>query len=334
MTWGIAISCNHARQIEKSVSTFIIVDILVAVALPVFLCTSIASIAVVLEYITIGHLDLRTIVPRLVGIVKFEHGKKFDYWIIDDFLYYPLKKKEDRSDKGCWFAVDISSATWFLAIIIGTAFNLVISYFVDLTLDTQITVSSCDDPLIDRTFDCFNASTLNFVDCVDNKLQTVLLHCFKFHRFGVDTNIIIAISTSYAFYLVTIVVFKHIFSVVRYLMHVKPSRYWGTGFLGIGLISYAGSIFMLVFWIRGYTAAADTISELKHLNIIHIWQFFMASTFVTMVGGLLLSTWYEKLHTKAHARPVELPLVHYDDTQRRHLYNLGSSDTWPPKPST
>ena len=178
MTWGIAISFHHVQQIKKSASTFIIVDILVAVALPVFLCTSIASIAVVLEYITIGHLDLRTIVPRLVGIVKFEHGKKFDYWIIDDFLYYPLKKKEDRSDKGCWFAVDISSATWFLAIIIGTAFNLVISYFVDLTLDTQITVSSCDDPLIDRTFDCFNASTLNFVDCVDNK-QTVLLHCFK-----------------------------------------------------------------------------------------------------------------------------------------------------------
>ena len=331
MVWGIAISFNHVRRIEKSVATFIIVDILVAVALPLFLCTSIASVAVVLEYITIGHLDLRIIIPRLVGIVKFEYGKKFDYWIIDDLLYYPLKKKEDRSDKGCWFSVDKSPATWFLAIIIGTAFNLVISYFVDLTLDTQITVTSCDDPLIDRTYDCFSASSLNFVDCVVNK-ETALLHCFKFHRFGVDTNIITAISTSYAFYLVTIATFKHILSVVRNLLHIKPSRYWGAGFLGIGLIFYAGSIFVLIFWIRGY--AADTISELKRLNIIHIWQFFMVSTFVTMVGGLLLSKWYEKLHTKAHARPVEMPLVHYDDTQRRHLHNLGSSNTWPPKPAT
>ena len=331
MVWGIAISFNHVRCIEKSVATFIIVDILFAVALPIFLCTSIASTAVVLEYITIGHLDLRTTIPRLVGILKFEHGKKFDYWIIDDLLYYPLKKKEDRSDKGCWFSVDKSPATWFLAIIIGTAFNLVISYFADLTLDTQITVTSCDDPLIDRTYDCFNASTLNFVDCVDNN-ETALLHCFKFHRFGVDTNIITAISTSYAFYLVTIATFKHILSVVRNLIHIKPSRYWGAGFIGIGLIFYTGSIFVLIFWIRGY--AADTISEMKCLNIIHVWQFFMVSTFVTMVGGLLLSKWYEKLHTKAHARPVEMPLVHYDDTQRRHLHNLGSSDTWPPKPVT
>ena len=83
MVWGIAISFSHVCCIEKSVTTFIIVDILVAVALPIFLCTSIASIAVVLEYITVGHLDLRTIIPRLVGIVKFEHDKKFDYWIID-----------------------------------------------------------------------------------------------------------------------------------------------------------------------------------------------------------------------------------------------------------
>ena len=236
-------------------------------------------------------------------------------------------KKEDHSDKGCWFSVDKSPATWFLAIIIGTAFNLVISYFVNLTLDAQITVTSCDDPLIDHTYDCFSASTLNFVDCVDNKV--VVLHCFKFHRFGVDTNFITAICTSYAFYLVTMATFKHILSVVRNLVHVKPSRYWGVGFLGIGLIFYVGSILVLIFWIRGY--AAD---ELRRLNIINIWQFFMVSTFVTTVGGLLLSKWYEKLLTKVHAKPVETPLVHYNDTQRRHLRNMGGSDTWPPQSAT
>ena len=330
MAWGIAISLNHAQQVEKSVATFIIVDILVALALPIFLCTSIASFAVVIEYITIGHLDLRTIIPRLIGLVKFEDGKKFDYWVIDNLFYYPLMKKEDRSDKGCWFSVDKSPATWFLAIIIGTAFNLAISYFVDLTLDTQITVTSCDDPLIDRTYDCFSASTLKYVDCVDNK--AAVLHCFKFHRFGVDTNFTIAISTSYAFYLVTMATFKHILTVVRNLVHVKPSRYWGVGLLGIGLIFYVGSIFVLIFWIRGYTA--DTISGLRFLNIIHIWQFFMVSTLVTMVGGLLFIKWYEKLLTKVHAKPVATPLVHYDDTQRKHLHNMEGSDTWPPQSAT
>ena len=134
VVWGIAVSFNHARQDAKTVTTFVIVEILVAVALPAFLCASVACFAVVLEFITIGHLDMRTLIPRFIGMVKFEQGLKFDYWVIDDIFYYPLKKKEGRSDKGCWFSVDKSPATWFLAIIIGTAFNLVISYFVDLTL--------------------------------------------------------------------------------------------------------------------------------------------------------------------------------------------------------
>ena len=327
MVWGIAISFNHARQDARTVATFVIVEILVAVALPIFLCASLAFFAVVLEYITIGHLDMRTLVPRLIGMVKFESGLKYDYWAIDDIFYYPLKRKDGRSDKGCWFSVDKSPATWFLAIIIGTAFNLVISYFVDLTLDAQITVTSCDDPLIDRTYDCFNASSLNFVDCVDDT-ATELLHCFKFYRFGVETNIITAITTSYAFYLVTIAVFKQIFSVVRNLVHIKPSRFWGVGFVAVGLIFYAASIIVLVIWIHGY--AVDTISEIRRINIIHISQFFMVSTFVTMVGGLLLSKWYEKLHTKAHARVIQIPLVHYSDTQRKHLHQMEAADKWPP----
>ena len=157
--------------------------------------------------------------------------------------------------------------------------------------------------------------------------ETSFLHCFKFHHFGVgvDTNTITAISTSYAFYLVTIATFKHILSLVRNLIHVKPSRYWGAGFLGVGLIFCVVLIFVLIFWIRGYTA--DTVSEL-----IHVWQFFMVSTFVTMHGGWTTAQqvvyWYKKLHTKAHARSVDMPLVHYN-THKRHLHNL---NTWPPKP--
>lgn len=326
--WGIAISFNHARQDAKSVATFVVVEILVALALPIFLCSSIAFFAVTLEYITIGHLDMRTIIPRLISVVKFESGVKYDYWVIEDIFYYPLKKKENRSDHGFCFSIDTSPATWFLAVIVGTAFNLVISYFVDLTLDAQVTVTSCNDVLIDRSYDCFNASTLNFVNCIDNT-DAELLHCFKFYQFGVETNIISAIATSYAFYLFTVGVLRQIYSVgVRNLVHIKPSRFWGIGFLGAGLISYCVSIVVLVFWIQGY--AAETISALRRVNIIHISQFFMVSTFIFMVGALLLSKWYEKIHTKVHAQPVTTPLVHYGDTQRCHIHRLENADTWPP----
>ena len=327
MVWGIAISFNHSRQDKRTVSTFIIVEILVAVGLPAFLCSSVACFAVVLEYITIGKVDLRMLIPRLVQMVKFELGEKYDYWVIDEIFYYQLKKKEGRGGKGCCFAVDKSPATWFLAIIVGTAFNLVFSYFVDLTLDSQVTVTSCSDPLIDRSYDCFNASTLIFVDCVTDN-ETTLLHCFKFYRFGVEANIKTGIATSYAFYLVTIAVFKQILTVMRNLINIKPSRYWGVGFIGVSLIFFAGSIITAVFWIRGY--AAETIPELRRLNIIHLWQFFMVSIFVLMVGGLLLSKWYEKLHTRAHAKVVEIPLVHYNDTQRKQIHKLEIADTWPP----
>ena len=328
VVWGIAISFNHARRDEKTVATFIIVEILVALALPAFLCTSVAFFAVVLEYITIGHLDMRMLIPRLIGVVKFKTGEKYDYWVIDNIFFYRLKKKLGRSDKGCCFSVDNSSATWLITVIIALAFNLVVSYFVDLTLDNQVTVTSCDDSLIDRSFDCFNASTLAFVDCVDNT-QTRLLHCFKFYRFGVETNIITAITTSYAFYLVTIAVLKHMFSVVNFLIRIKPSRFWGVGFLAVGLIFLAVSIITAIFWVRGY--AAETISELRRINIIHLSQFFMVSFFVIMVGGLLLSKWYEKLNTKVHAKTIEVPLVHYHDTQRKHLHRMETADSWPPE---
>ena len=327
MVWGIAISFNHTRQDEKTVTPFIIVEILVAVGVPLFLCTSIAFFAVVLEYVSMGKVDLRMLIPRLVQMVKFESGEKFDYWVIDDIFYYRLKKKAGRSDKGCWFAVDKSPATWFLAIIVGTSINLVISYFVDLTLDSQVTVASCNDPLIDRTYDCFNASTLIFVDCI-SKTETRLLHCFKFYRFGVETNIITGITTSYAFYLFSVAALRQIFSVVRNLINIKPSQYWGVGLIAVSMIFFAASIITTVFWVRGY--ALDTIPELRRINIIHLWQFFLVSLFVLVVGLLLLSKWYEKLHTRAHAKVVEVPLVHYKDTQRKYLHQLEIADTWPP----
>ena len=329
MVWGIAISFDHARRDERSVLNFIIVEILVGVLLPVFLSSSVAFFAVVLEFITIGHADLRTLVPRLVNVVKFQIGQNHDYWVIDNTFYYPLVKKEGRKKKSCWYSVDKEPATWLIAIIIGCAFNLVISYFVNSTLDAQITVESCADPLIDRTYDCFNASTLVFVDCVDNT-DTDLLHCFKFYRFGVEVNIITAIVTAYVFYYVTVAVLRHIYSVVRILIQIKPSRYWGVGLVAVGLIFYVVSIIVTVFWIQGY--AADTIAELTRINIIHIAQFFMVSTFVTMTGSLLLTRWYEKLNTKAHGKVVEIPLVHYTDTQRKYIHQIESldKDKWPP----
>ena len=328
MLWGIAISFDHTRRVQKSVSAFIIVEILTAVLLPVFLFVGTILLAIVLDFITVGHLDLRIIIPRFVRDVRLESGEKQDYWVVDDTIYYPLRKKEDRMKHNfCCYSIDTSPATWFLTVIVCTGFHLAISIFVDMTLDRQVTVNSCDNGLIDRTFDCFNASTLSFVDCVSNT-QTRLLHCFKFFRFGVETDFVSAISSAYFIFLLTMAVFSHIYFIVRNLLRIKPSRYWGIGFILAGILCYIASIVVTVFWIVGY--AADTIAELQQINIIHIAQFFMVSTFITTVGMfLLVGKWYEKVLTKVHAEPIKIPLVSYKDTERKYIHEVEAMDTWP-----
>lgn len=326
--WGIAISFDHARRVAKNVNAFITVEILTAVLLPILLFVGTILLAIVLDFITVGHLDLRVIIPRFVRDVKLESGEKNDYWVIDDTIYYPLKKKENRKEhRFCCYSIDTSPATWFLTVIVCTGFHLAISIFVDMTLDQQITVDSCDNPLIDRSFDCFNASSLNFVNCVDDK-RAELLHCFKFFRFGVETDFVGAISASYFIFLLTMAVFSHIYFTVTNLLRVKPSRYWGVGFLLLGILLYVGSIIVTLFWLAGY--AADEISELQQINIIHIAQFFMVSTFITTVGlFLLIGKWYEKVLTRVHAQPVKIPLVSYTDTERKYIHEVEARKTWP-----
>ena len=326
--WGIAISFDHTRRAAKSVTAFITVEILTAVLLPVFLFVGTILLAIVLDFITVGHLDLRIIIPRFVRDVRLESGEKKDYWVVDDTIYYPLKKKEDRKKhRFCCYSIDTAPATWFLTIIVCTGFHLAISIFVDMTLDRQITVDSCSNGLIDRTFDCFNASTLHFVDCVDNT-QTSLLHCFKFFRFGVETDFVSAISASYFIFLLTMAIFSHIYFVVRNLLRIKPSRFWGIGFVLAGIICYISSIVVTAFWIVGY--AADSIAELQQINIIHIAQFFMVSNFFTTVGMfLLVGKWYERVLTKVHAEPIKIPLISYNDTERKYIHEVAAQDTWP-----
>ena len=326
--WGIAISFDHARRAIKNVTAFILVELLTALVLPICLFVGTILFAIVLDYITVGHLDLRIMIPRFVRDVRLESGEKNDYWVIDDSIYYPLKKKKNRiGHKFCCYSIDLSPATWFLTIIVCTGFHLAISVFVDMTIDQQITVNSCNSPLIDRSFDCFNASTLAFVDCIDNT-QTELLHCFKFFRFGVETDFISTISAAYFIFLLTMAVFSHIYFVMRNLLRVKPTRYWGIGFCLLGSFCFLGTIVLTLFWIVGY--AASNVSELQQINIIHLAQLFMVSIFVTTVGLFLVcGTWYERVLTKVHAAPVKIPLVGYKDTERKYIHEVEARDTWP-----
>ena len=272
---------------------FIIVEFLVAVALPFFAFTGGILMANVIDYITYGKADARTALPHFLSSVKFERGEKNDYWIVEKTFFFKLKKrdKEERKEHGFFFSCYPNFATWIMVAVVGLSINLAVSYFADITLDMQVTVTDCEDPRIDRTFSCFNRSTLIFVDCVTDT-SVELIHCFKFYRFGVDVDLISALATTYAFYLLSAGTFGYLFVIMKIFLHLSKRRLWGALFIVCGMVMFLVSLIVIAIWMSGYIS--PSLAELARLNVIHLAQFVMVSLLVFFVGILMVgANWLE-----------------------------------------
>lgn len=327
--WGIAIGVNHSRRTDITVVPFVVVEILVALGFPFFLFVATVLMANVLDFITYGMVDARKVLPRLLRGIKFEKGtdiakqeraaqetegvdggrtihknkKDYDFWVIEDTFYFYLDKREmdDRQNKGFCFSCYPNAATWFLVAILFLSINLSISYFADIALDQQVSVTSCDDPRIDRTFNCFNSSTLVYIDCINNT-NVELIHCFRFYRFGVDVDLIQTLATSYAFYLVITSIFTHLFLVMKVLLRISHKVLWGVVILLVGMVLFLLTLVLAAIWITGY--ASPVRGELSRINVIHLAQFGMVSWFVILIGLLMLvATWAEKKDIVGKKKP-------------------------------
>ena len=304
MLWAIAVGYNRSRRVNVSVTPFVVVELLVAVIFPILLYISGILMAIVLDYITYGALDGREALPRILRNVKLEKGAKSDFWIIVNSFYFELPKCENtdtgscpepeqmpKKPSGACHSCYSNRATWLLIIISGMSISLAVSYFVDITLDTQVTVNACNDTRIDRDFSCFNASTLVFVDCV-NDVDSELLHCFKFYEFGVDVDIVTSIAASFAFYLVAVTTISNIFLAMKIFLHLYHSNLWGYFFIFAGIFLLVGVIAVIVIWANGYISALT--GELPRLNIINLAQMLNISLLVILVGVLIVSCkWVE-----------------------------------------
>lgn len=293
--WGIAIGLNHYKQQERTPSVFIIVDLLAGVAFPFLAFAGGVFMAIVLDFITYGAVDPRKALPHFLQSVKFKQGEKCDYWVIEEMFYYSIKKrsKEDRYNHGFLFSCYPNLVTWILVAIVGVCVNLAVSHFAGIAVDKQISVQGCDDPRIDRTFSCFNSTTLAYVDCVLNE-NVERIHCFKFYKFGVTVDLIQTLATSYAFFLVVTSVFSNIFHTIKVLLHLSKSRVWGVLVLIFGSALLLLSLALFFAWLIGYSS--DMLMELPRLDIISLAQFVMVSLFVMLVGLLVTAaTWAEKI---------------------------------------
>ena len=187
--------------------------------------------------------------------------------------------------------------------IVGLAILLSSSFFLDLSIAQTISVRSCDD--VDESYECFNRTTFDYVDCEDEEDQMFSrnLHCFRFIRLGIDVRVLSSLAEAFAFYLATVAFFGKIFSTVKVFLHFRPSRFWGIGFIVLGCLLFIGAVVLL--------AVSDEV-EIR-INVIELFQFIMICIFMVIVGLLLIEgEWYERIPGKY---PIgEIPLVHFDDT--------------------
>ena len=309
MLWGIALSYDHARRVEKEIGAFIIVEFLVGLLLPVCLFTSGILISVVLEYITSGKINARKGITKFIPAVKYVSGKKSDYWVISDTYYFPLKSYDDST---CWKSCDKSPSTWLFVTITGLSLLLTMSYFVDNSVAQIVTVDSCDsDPIAeDNDFNCFSLNddaSFDYVDCSEDP-DADRLHCYKFLRLGTDVDVISNLSSAFAFYLLLVALFSTIFIVVKILLHIKPSRFWGVGLISLGALAFITGLVIVI---------VDDFVRVVSLNIIAVFQYLMVCLLVVVIGILLIvGRWWVVV---PKGKPVARALVSYGDTTSHEI---------------
>ena len=251
--------------------------------------------ASVIDYVTYGQANAHKAIPRLLQSVKFERGDKYDFWIIEKFFYFQVKKRRMHEDRGFFYSCYPNLSTWILVGIVSLSINLSVSYLADTTLDTQVSVDSCNDPRIDSSFNCFRSGNLEHFNCTDSRqaemLNGTLIHCFKFNRFGVDSNLILAFATTYAVYLVASALFSYIFLLLKVIFYLSHQRLWGTIVMLVGVLMLLFSFVLIVIWFNGYFSS---VVELVRLNVINLGQIVMVSLFVFLIGMLMVTgKWVE-----------------------------------------
>ena len=246
-------------------------EVLVGLIMPFLVVLSSAIFSVFLEYITEGNLDARNLIPRFFPVVKLEGSSNDRYWIILDQFYFKLKYETKR----CGYC-SRTPATWILTIIVSLSLFTAVSYFMTTNIIQQVTLHSCPDSSME--LDCFNGD-FEYIDCNATEINNTTfdrIYCFKFLRFGRDTDIIGEIANSFAFYLAILAFFTVAVHIASVLNTLQPTKLWGIGFV---------VIFFLIVFIGSILLAFLTV------EITQIVQVFMIAFIILLIGLLLFSQW-------------------------------------------
>ncbi len=314
--WSFALGFNRSRRFERSVTPFVVANVLSGIVAPTLFFVSTFILGNIIDYFTNHKIEAHLILTRFLPGLKYEVGmdsndKACEQWVVADSLVLKIQKNESMR---CLIPQRIcntyfnfcnsclpNQSTILLSIIVVLTLMISFTYFIDISLVSQVTVSSCSDSSINIQYSCFKAGTLSPVSCTSNN-GTQRLHCFRFFRFGVDVDIITASSSAFAFYLLTNRIFGAIILVIR-MLHNFTYLHGALFMVGGSLLMFSTAI-IGIMWISGY--ASDSVSLLAHLDVLNIAQLTMISLFIMIVGFLShQGEWMQK-------RPAKHKLVMFE----------------------
>ena len=276
--WGLAIAYDYAQKDEKQFYIYIGVEVLVGIIMPILVVIMSAIFSIFLEYITKGYINPRVIIPKFLPVVKLvESSEGTQYWTILDHFYFELKyKKEGRCSGYC----SHTPATWILTIILSLAFLLAASYFMNQNITQQVTLRSCPDS--STKLDCFDGTHFKYIDCNASNVTFDVIHCFKFLRLGKDNDIIGAVASSFAFYLVLLAFFSALVHIAEILNAFQPSKRWGCGFVVFAILMIFIMIVAVIVLIVLEFSTLEIIVQIVHVIII--------AAFIFLTGLLLINS--------------------------------------------
>ena len=306
--WGIAIAYDNTRRPDKTITVYVIVDVVVGLAMPILLVLALLLQAIFLEYITGGQVDARVALTKLLPGVRLVKTKtNQQYWSIQDRFFFMIKQHDSklhlppsdpaRTRVSCSDACSHTVATWIFTAIVALSFLLAATYFMNSTITEQVTLATC--PHESYEVDCFNKTTYDFVNCQDPNLTNAtfeLLHCFRFLEFGMSSDPIGALSRSFAFYLATIGFFATAFTVVKILILFKATVLWGILFVALGIIAIGVGLFVML----------SDAAVMVRLNVIAIFQFYMVAFFIIFIGILMLHGEWKEVHLRLDPKKYEV----------------------------
>ena len=298
--WGITLAYSFGFGDENVIWIFITVEVIVGLVCPLLIYIGVLLFAIVLDYVTMGRIDVRTGVNSVLPSVQLLKAEENEYWVIKNTFYYLIRKRpQNIHTSSCTTTWDFSRATIYFIIIIGLLFILATSFFTNRTIVEQVYTRECRS---DLHYDCFVREDEEwiYVDCNDTEMLSrhSFIHCYTFLRFAIDNNPISTLAQTFAFYLATVAFFGQVFGIVKILLHLRPSRLWGILFVLVGVVVIGLALFLIIF----------ESSFSLHRDVIGSFQVLIVGLFLVIVGALLFEAGLWEGESLSSVKSVELRL--------------------------